>query len=63
MLENVMTALRDGLSLVFTFVPKLLLFLIILPRGRNQPPSVTTQHSSSGDAPRRHTPKLNREIK
>ena len=29
MLENVMTALRDGLSLVFTFVPKLLLFLII----------------------------------
>lgn len=30
MLENVMTSLRDGLSLVFTFVPKLQLFLIIL---------------------------------
>lgn len=30
MLQTVMTALRDGLSLVFTFVPKLLLFLIIL---------------------------------
>jgi hypothetical protein len=29
-LESVGTALRDGLSLVFTFVPKLLLFLIIL---------------------------------
>ena len=30
MLENIGTALRDGLSLVVTFVPKLLLFLIIL---------------------------------
>lgn len=30
MLQNVLTAFRDGLSLVFTFVPKLLLFLIIL---------------------------------
>jgi hypothetical protein len=30
MLESVGTALRDGLSLVFTFVPKLLLFLVIL---------------------------------
>lgn len=30
MLENVGSALRDGLSLVFTFVPKLLLFLVIL---------------------------------
>ena len=29
MLQTVLTALRDGLSLVFTFVPKLLLFLII----------------------------------
>ncbi len=29
MLENVGMALREGLSLVFTFVPKLLLFLII----------------------------------
>jgi Conserved TM helix len=30
MLENIGAALRDGLSLVVTFVPKLLLFLIIL---------------------------------
>ena len=30
MLDNVGTALRDGLSLVVTFVPKLLLFLVIL---------------------------------
>ncbi len=30
MLDDIGSALRDGLSLVFTFVPKLLLFLIIL---------------------------------
>jgi hypothetical protein len=28
--ENIVGALRDGLSLVVTFVPKLLLFLVIL---------------------------------
>lgn len=30
MLDNIVGALRDGLSLVVTFVPKLLLFLVIL---------------------------------
>ena len=30
MLDDIGSALRDGLSLVFTFVPKLLLFLVIL---------------------------------
>ncbi len=30
MLENIEVALRDGLSLVATFIPKLLLFLVVL---------------------------------